>query len=117
MSEHQEQESFRHHRWTDDMLEEFRNEFRAHVKKEDADQQQQQAMFDALFKREEDSLDGQPGLLQLMRQMHKQMKDMQIWQDRQKTFVGGIVFVIGSLGFLFTEQAARIATGLKRIFS
>jgi hypothetical protein len=102
-------------RWSDDKLEEFHNEFKSHMETEKIEQHQQQALYDAVFRKEDKEANVPPGLLQMMSRMNEQMLDMQIWQDRQKTFVGGVVFTVSALWFFLSDAGPKILAFLKRL--
>jgi len=102
-------------RWSDDKLEEFHqeflqhvNEFHEHIGNESFEQKQQQELHDAVFRKED--LDNQvtPGLLQLTARISSQLYAIQVWQDRQKTFVGGIIFAISAVWFFLTEAGHKL---------
>jgi len=102
-------------RWSDDKLDEFHHDFQifagkfdAHIGDEAYEQKQQQELYAAVFQREDPEKNVPPGLLQMVSQVSKQMHDLKVWQDRQKTFIGGAVFAITSMWFFLTEIGHKL---------
>lgn len=104
-------------RWSDEKLEQFHNEFLAHMKDEDEERVQQMALHTAVFQQEDKEKNVPAGLLQMMSRIAERQEDMRIWQDRQKTFVGGVVFTVSSLWFVLSDLGPRVMLTLKKMFS
>lgn len=102
-------------RWSDEKLEEFYQEFIAHRLQEDADRQKQQAMYDALFRKEDADSNVAPGIVQLMVRTAEDVKVLRIAADRQKTFIGGMLFAITSLWFFFTDIGPELVKWVKTL--
>jgi hypothetical protein len=102
-------------RWSDTELERFHQEFRTHVATEKQERDQQQELYEAVFRKEDKEANVPPGLLQMMSRMSDQMLEMQIWQDRQKTFIGGIVFTVSAVWFFLSDAGPKISALLKRM--
>ena len=102
-------------RWSDQDLEKFHAEFRRHVETEGPMHRQQLELYEAVFRLEDKELGRPPGLLQLTSQINAQMRDMRILQDRQKTFIGGVMFAITSAACFFTDTAQNIISLIKKL--
>lgn len=109
MNEHVE------HRWSDEKLEEFYQQFVAHRLQEEGDRQKQQDMYDALFRKEDADSNVAPGIVQLMVRTAEDVKVLRIAADRQKTFLGGVLFAITSLWFFFTDIGPELFKWLKTL--
>lgn len=94
-------------------VEEFYQQFVAHCLQEDKDRQQQQAMYDALFRKEDPDSNVAPGIVQLMVRTAEDVKALRIAADRQKTFIGGMLFAITSLWFFFTDIGPELLKWMK----
>lgn len=102
-------------RWNDDKIEalyqEFRDhvaEFREHVGAEAFEQRQQQELYEAVFRKGDVDTGAPPGLLQLTARISSQLHDIKVWQDRQKTFIGGMLFAVTSIWFVLTEAGHKL---------
>lgn len=95
-------------RWSDDKLQAFYDEFHDHTKSEEEEHGQQKELYEAVFRKEDKEIGTPPGLLQLTAQINAQLKEMKIWQDRQKTFVGGVIFAISAVWFVLTDVGHKI---------
>lgn len=100
-------------RWSDDKLSEFHVEFLRHMASEEAEHVQQQKIYDALFQKQDKDTNTPPGVVQLLGQIDSRLEAMEISNDRQKRFVGGVMFAFTCMGFLFTDSAHRVLTWLK----
>jgi hypothetical protein len=102
-------------RWSDEKLDVFHHEFQdftakfdAHIGDESYEQRQQQELYAAVFQKADPDTNTPPGLLQMVTQVSRQMHSLQIWQDRQKTFIGGAFFAISALWFFLTEVGHKL---------
>jgi hypothetical protein len=102
-------------RWSDEKLELFHKEFITHVAEfhehignESYEQQQQQELHDAVFRKEDKEENVPPGILQLIARISTQIHDMRVWQDRQKTFIGGVMFTVSAVWFFLTEAGHKL---------
>lgn len=102
-------------RWSDEELEEFHQEFRAHVEAEAEERIQQRALYVALFQKEDKDTNTPAGLLQLTSRMDTRLSNMEIANDRQKRFIGGFLFAFSCVAFFFTETAHSIVAFLKKL--
>lgn len=103
------------HRWSDDKLQKFYDDFTAHIATEKIEHQQQQALYTAVFQQEDREKNVPAGLLQMMSRIASQHQEMRIWQDRQKTFIGGIIFTVSALWFFISDLGPRILLALKKL--
>ncbi len=103
-------------RWSDDRLEQFYQAFVDHKRIEDADRLQQREMYDALFRQEDTARNVAPGVVQLMVRTAEDVKTLRIAADRQKTFIGGVLFALTSVWFFVTDIGPVLADKLKRLF-
>lgn len=94
-------------RWSDEKLSDFYAEFKEHKRLEELEQKQNQEIYDAVFQKADPDTNTPPGLLQATATISRQLHDMRVWQDRQKTFVGGAVFAVSALWFVLTEAGHR----------
>lgn len=104
------------HRWSDDQLEEFYREFRLHLVTEENERRQQQEMYDAMFRQEDKAMNVAPGIVQLMVKTAGHVETLRIAADRQRTFIGGVLFAITAIWFFLTDIGPVLAEKLKRIF-
>lgn len=95
-------------RWSDDRLEDFYREFSAHIKQEEAQSTQQSEIHRALFQRADPEANTPPGVIQLLSQLDTRTRTMEIANDRQKRFVGGVLFAFSCMGFFFTDTAHKV---------
>ena len=87
-------------------------EFQQHLADAEKERRQQQEIHDALFRKENvDENDG-PGIIQLMGRINQQLLEMRITYDRQKTFIGGVIFTC-SAAWLFLGDVAKMLSSLK----
>lgn len=63
---------------------------------------------EALFRREDKDRGVPPGLIQLTTRIADKLDRMETRQDRQKTFVGGVVFAISAVLFFLTDGASKL---------
>lgn len=110
-------------RFSDEKLQDFYSEFRAHVKefqthvgKEEQEHKQQQELHDAIFRKEDSDTNTPPGLLQLTMRINTQLSDMRKFQDRQKSFVGGVLFTVSSIWFFLTDAGQKLADLWHKLF-
>lgn len=103
-------------RFSDAKLEEFYQQFIAHCRTEERDRKQQQEMFDALFRQEDLSRNIAAGVVQLMVRTAGDVKALRIAADRQKTFIGGVLFAITAIWFLLTDVGPVLVDKLKKFF-
>ena len=104
-------------RWSDEKLDKFHQEFQifagkfdSHIGDESFEQQQQQELYNAVFRKEDTEANVPPGLLQLTSRISMQLHSIQIWQDRQKTFVGGMIFAVSSFWFFLSDAGPKMLT-------
>lgn len=95
-------------RFSDDALKDFHQEFLQHLEAEKMEREQQRQLFEAVFRQEDEAMGTPPGLLQMMSRMEKQLKTVQEWQSKQRTFISGVVFAVSSIGFLFTDTSHKL---------
>lgn len=95
-------------RWSDQELEQFHKEFLQHAKHEEEFSQLYRELHEAVFRKSDPVLGTQPGILEHMTQLNQMLLEQQKWQDRQKTFVGGILFTFSCLGFFLTDTAHKL---------
>lgn len=100
-------------RWSDDKLSEFHAEFLKHMETEKLERQQRQTIYDALFQKQDKDTNTPPGVVQLLGQIDARLEAMEISNDRQKRFVGGVMFAFSCMGFLFTDSAHKVLAWLK----
>lgn len=100
-------------RWSDDKLSEFHEEFLKHMATEEVERAQQQKIYDALFQKQDKDTNTPPGVVQLLGQIDSRLEAMEISNDRQKRFVGGVMFAFSCMGFLFTDSAHKLLAWLK----
>ena len=74
---------------------------------------QQLALYNAVFQQEDKARNIPAGLLQQNARIAEQLREIQIWQDRQKTFIGGVTFAVTSVGFLLSSFGSDILHWLK----
>lgn len=103
------------HRWSDDRLEQFYREFMEHKRLEELEQKQNQEIYDAVFQKADPDTNTPPGLLQITAQISKQLHDIRVWQDRQKTFVGGVIFTCSATWFVLTEAGHKFFVLLQKL--
>ena len=104
-------------RWSDDKLEAFYQEFKKAQESDTKEKQQQEQLYQAIFRLEDKSLGVPPGLLQLTSQINVQLAEMQRWNEKQKTFAGGVVFTLSAVWFFITDVGHHLYDIAKRIFS
>lgn len=95
-------------RWSDERLETFHQEFRAHIEAEKEEMQQQAEVHRALFQRADPEANIPAGVIQLLSQLDARTRTMEIANDRQKRFVGGVLFAFSCMGFFFTDTAHKV---------
>lgn len=100
-------------RWSDDKLSEFHAEFLKHMATEEDERMQQQKIYDALFQKQDKDTNTPPGVVQLLGQIDARLEAMEISNDRQKRFVGGVMFAFSCIGFLFTDGAHKLFTWVR----
>lgn len=86
-----------------------------HMNEEKVERDQQQEIYDALFRKENEDENISPGLVQMVSRINKDLKEMRIWQDRQKTFAGGVIFATSSVWFLFSDGIPKLVAFFKRL--
>lgn len=102
-------------RWSDKQLEAFHQEFLNHEAKEEVKHAQLTELYEAVFRKEDPDRGQPPGLLQLCARMSNDLTAMKIANDRQKRFIGGMVFAITSMGFFLTDTFHKIVEILRRL--
>ena len=100
-------------RWSDDKLSEFHEEFLKHMVTEEDERVQRHKIYDALFQKQDKDTNTPPGVVQLLGQIDSRLEAMEISNDRQKRFVGGVMFAFTCMGFLFTDSAHKVLSWLK----
>lgn len=95
-------------RWSDEKLEVFHQEFVQHLADEEQERKQNQELHEAVFQREDKDANVPAGILQLCARMSADITEMKIANDRQKRFVGGVMFAFSGMGFLFTDTAHKL---------
>lgn len=100
-------------RWSDERIETFYQEFRAHIAQEGAEAAQQSEIHAALFQLEDRNRNVPPGVIQLLSQLNERTKEMEIVNDRQKRFIGGFLFAFTCIGFFFTDTAHKVVGFVK----
>jgi len=103
------------HRWSDERLEQFYRDFKDHALLEKLEQKQNQEIYDAVFQKADTDTNTPPGLLQSTAQIAKQLHDMRVWQDRQKTFVGGAIFACSAVWFVLTGAGQKLLVLLQKL--
>lgn len=110
-------------RWSDEQLEAFHREFKEHrqdfldhKKDEEEERRQQQDIYDALFRQEDKERNVAPGLVQLLVKTAANVETLRIAADRQKTFIGGVLFAITAIWFFLTDIGPVLAEKLRRLF-
>lgn len=93
----------------------LREEFHQHIADETVRQERLDELYEAIFRKEDKDGGVPPGLMQMMVRINGQMEDMAKWNDRQKTFMGGVVFTISSIWFFVSDLGPRILVGLKKL--
>lgn len=104
-------------RWSDEKLEEFYQSFLEHQRIGNVERAQQQEMYDALFRKEDPDSNVAPGIVQLMVRTAEDVKVLRIAADRQKTFIGGVLFAVTSIWFFLTDVGPDMAKWLKKLWS
>lgn len=102
-------------RWSDADLQQFHDEFRQHEKKEDDTHARLDDLYEAVFRKEDKDRNIAPGLLQLCARMSSELESMRIAADRQKRFVGGMLFAVTSMGFFLTDTFHRLIDLVKKL--
>lgn len=92
-------------------------DFEDHLEPERIQQKQSAEVHEALFRLEDKELGTPPGLLQLTQQLSARLRAIEIRDDRQRRFIGGIVFAVSSVTFVFSDTAHKLVDVLKRIFA
>lgn len=99
--------------WDDKKIETFYQEFQHHLEEEHRERIQQRELYIAIFQREDTDSNTPAGILQLVARMSADVRAMKIAADRQKTFMGGVLFAFTAVGFFFTETAHKVLALLK----
>jgi hypothetical protein len=102
-------------RWSDAELEKFHADFLRHDEHERARLLRYDQLYEAVFRKEDRDAGAPPGLLQLCSRMSGDLTEMKIANDRQKRFVGGVVFAFTSMAFFLTDSAHKLMDILKRL--
>lgn len=102
-------------RWSDDKLETFHTEFLDHIRDEEKEKHQQDEIYEALFRQEDKAKNISPGVIQLLTQVADRIEVMEIAADRQKRFLGGVMFAFSSIGFFFTDSAHKLFAWFRSI--
>ena len=100
-------------RWSDEKLETFYQEFQKHLEEEHHEMAQQSELYAAIFQKEDKDTNTPPGILQLVARMSSDVRALKVAADRQKTFLGGVLFAFSAVGFFFTDTAHKLLTLLK----
>lgn len=101
-------------RFSDAKLEEFHQEFIEHRKLEEKERQQQREMYEALFRQEDLGKNIGPGVVQLMVRLSDDVKALRVAADRQKTFIGGVLFAITSIWFFVSDIVPNLVQWIKK---
>lgn len=101
-------------RFSDAKLEEFHQEFMAHRDLEDKERQQQREMYEALFRQEDLAKNIGPGVVQLMVRLSDDVKALRVAADRQKNFIGGVLFAITSIWFFVSDIVPNLVQWIKK---
>lgn len=104
-----------HPRWSDKELEAFHQEFLDHIAPENRAHAQQQDLYDAIFRLEDKDRGVPPGLMQITARIAASVEELQERDRRQRTFIGGVLFALGSLGFFLTDSAHKLIALLKSL--
>lgn len=91
----------------------FHSEFLKHMGTEEKERKQQEEIYDALFQKEDKDSNKPAGVVQLLAQIDARLEAMEITADRQKRFLGGVMFAFSCVGFLFTDSAHKVLSWLK----
>lgn len=102
-------------RFSDAKLQQFYEEFRGHIKDEEKEKHQQDDIYEALFRQGDKDKNINPGVIQLLMQVSDRIEAMEIAADRQKRFVGGVMFAFSCMGFFFTDSAHKIFAWVRSI--
>lgn len=102
-------------RWSDAELENFHAEFRQHDLNERERLKKHDMLFEAVFRKEDVDTGTPPGLLQLCSRMSIDLGEMKQANDRQKRFIGGVIFAFTSMAFFLTDSAHKLMEFLRRI--
>ena len=102
-------------RFADVELESFHREFREHVKNEEGEHEQQGQIHDALFRLEDKDKGVSPGVIQLLGRVNDRLLTMEVAADRQKRFVGGVMFAFSCMGFFLTDSAHKLMDWLRGV--
>lgn len=99
-----------HGDWDDTRLNRFYQEFRAHREAGEIEQAQTRELYQAVFQREDPERNIPPGLLQNIATITGQLHDILVRQDRQKTFIGGVLFAVSGVWLFFTDIGHKLMT-------
>lgn len=102
-------------RWSDERLEQFYREFREHRQLEEHEDAQHREILDALFRTEDKDRNIPPGLVQVMTRVAERIGAIEVAADRQKRFLGGVLFAFSCVGFVFTDTAHKIFAWLRTL--
>lgn len=102
-------------RWSDAELEKFHSEFLKHDVEERARLVRHDQLYEAVFRKEDPDTGTPPGLLQLCSRMSADVSAMKVANDRQKRFIGGVVFAFTSMAFFLTDSAHKLMELLRRL--
>ncbi len=102
-------------RWSDHELEVFHAEFLKHLADSKPQSEKLAELHDAVYRQEDRNRGRPPGLLQLCSRMSEDLAAMKVASDRQKRFVGGMVFAFTSMGFFLTDTWSRLLDFLRRL--
>lgn len=102
-------------RWSDAELERFHAEFQDHDLRERERLQRHDLLYTAVFRKEDLDEGTPPGLLQLCSRMAADLAEMKQANDRQKRFIGGVIFAFTSMAFFLTDSAHKLMEFLRRI--
>lgn len=100
-------------RWSDEKLESFYQRFEEHVAQEEADRRQQAEIHEALFQREDKDANRPAGVIQMLARLDGRTAAIEIATDRQKRFIGGVLFAFSCVGFLFTDTSHKVLNFLR----
>lgn len=104
-----------HNRWSDEQLQEFYDAFMAHMLGEENEKQQQNLIYEALFRKEDPESNTPPGVIQLLAQMSGRLQAIEKANAQQKTFFGGVFFAITCVGFFLSDTFHKLAVILKSL--
>ena len=104
-------------RFSDDRLQAFYQEFKEHCQGEDAERQQQRALYDAVFRLEDSDRGIPPGLMQMTKQTVDHVLELRIRDDRRKNFIGGMIFTVSAVWVFVSGILPKLIEWLHKAIS